>query len=56
MRKKKDLWGIFMAAGVGVVTGMIYYAGKLTGKGEAYGECANMLQEAIVSAEIESDE
>lgn len=54
--KKDDIWGVGMAVGVAVITGLTYFVGKLSGKGEAYGECADMLKEAIESAEIESDE
>ena len=52
MRKKKNLWGVVMAAGVGVLTYMIYGIGKLEGKGEAYGDCANMLQEVFDGTQI----
>lgn len=53
---KNDVWGLCMAAGTAVITGLVYFTGKLAGKGEAYGECAEMLQEAIADATTESDE
>lgn len=45
--RKNDVWGICMSLGVGIVTGLIYFAGKLAGKSEAYGDCADMLREAV---------
>lgn len=53
--KKDDVWGIGMAVGVAVITGLTYFVGKLSGKGEAYGECFDMLKEAIESVQDESD-
>ena len=53
--KKDDVWGIGMAVGVAVITGLTYFGGKLSGKGEAYGECSEMLKEAIEAAQDESD-
>lgn len=56
MRKKLDLFGILVPLGVGVITGMVYIVGKLTGRSEAYNDCANMLQEAITEAQEANDE
>ena len=44
---KKDLPGLAMAAGVGVLTGMIYLVGKFTGESNAYGNCNAMLQDLV---------
>lgn len=51
MFKKIDIAGLAMAAGVGIVTGMIYFCGKLSGKGEAYGDIVKMLESGIKEAE-----
>lgn len=44
---KKDLPGLAMAAGVGVLTGLIYLAGKCTGEVNAYEDCGRMLADIV---------
>lgn len=55
MKPKMDIWGIALAVGVGVVTGLVYMTGKASGKGEAYVEFENCLKEAIKEAKVEND-
>jgi len=51
---KHDVWGIVLSAGVGIITGMIYFAGKAAGGSEAYAECANMITDAVKEVYEES--
>lgn len=44
---KKDLPGLAMSAGVGVLVGMIYLMGKCTGEANAYEDCNQMLQPIV---------
>ena len=55
MKLKMDFWGVMLAAGVGLVTGMVYMTGKASGKSEAYGEIAKCLEEAIAEAKVEKN-
>ena len=54
--RKKDFFCVFVGLGVCAITGIVYYVGKLLGKADAYGDCANMLQEAIEAAQEDLDE
>lgn len=53
---KRDIWGFVLSAMVGVCTGIIYFAGKSSGKIDAYQDCTNQLQTAIEKAQAETTE
>lgn len=44
---KKDIAGMMLSAGVGVVTYMIYHVGKCAGKIDAYSDCSNQLKTIV---------
>lgn len=44
---KKDLAGVALSAGVGIVTYMIYQVGKCAGKIDAYGDCSKQLRDLV---------
>ena len=46
MRKHKDYSVIWLSGGAAVLTGLVYYLGKFTGRAEAYNHCSDMLKEA----------
>lgn len=50
MKRKHNLVGLAMAAGVGITTGLIYFLGKLDGKCEAYHFIADCMEEACKEA------
>lgn len=45
MRKRKDYSIIWLSGGAAVLTGLVYYLGKFTGRAEAYTHCSDMLKE-----------
>lgn len=53
---KRDIVGVVLSAAVGVLTGMIYFCGKSSGKIDAYLDCSNALQEAFDKAQAEQTE
>lgn len=53
---KRDIWGFVLSAMVGVCAGFTYFAGKSSGKIDAYQDCANQLQTAIDKAQAEQTE
>ena len=55
MIKKHDWFGILAPIGMAVITGLVYIDGKLIGKAEAYGECADMIKETIESVDLEDE-
>ena len=42
---KRDITGLALAAGVGGITGLLYMAGKLSGRADAYEHCGQMIKE-----------
>ena len=53
---KRDIMGLVLSAAVGVLTGMIYFCGKSSGKIDAYQDCYNQIQETIDKAQAEQPE
>ena len=48
---KRDIWGFVLSAMVGVCTGLIYFAGKSSGKIDAYQDVMAQLEECVKIAE-----
>lgn len=48
---KSDKFGIVAGVCMGVLTAMVYKAGKLKGQYDAYTHCADILQKTIDEAE-----
>jgi hypothetical protein len=50
MKKKNNITGLALSAGVGIVTGLIYFLGKLDGRCEAFTEVANEFEKLAKEA------
>lgn len=55
MKKKNNIVGLIMSAGVGIATGLIYFIGKLDGRCEAFTDVANEMQKLIKESEKTED-